>query len=450
VKPARDGQPPAATIGDPYLPLSGNGGYSVAHYDLELSYRPSANHIDGWARITAWAGQRLTRLSMDLAGLRVAKVNVGGRAADKFAVRGRKLIIWPAVDVAAGDEFQVEIRYWGNPKPIRGPWGDVGWEELADGALVAGQPNGAPSWFPCNDHPSDKATYRITMTVNSPYAVVSNGALVERRSAASATTWVYEQVEPMATYLATVQIGRYEFVELTSGAVPLRAVLPSRLRSRFAVDFDMQPEMMQLFERLFGPYPFPSYCVVVTDDELEIPVEAQGLSIFGANHVDGHRGFERLVAHELAHQWFGNSFSVARWQHIWLNEGFACYAEWLWSEQSDGPTADELAERARARLADLPQDLVIADPGPKLMFDDRVYQRGALTLHALRRAVGDEQFFATLRSWTGAHRHGSVTTEEFIALAAEAGGHDVVALLSEWLYELRVPKLPARHRPAGR
>ncbi len=227
-------------------------------------------------------------------------------------------------------------------------------------------------------------------------------------------------------------------------------MLPSRLRSRFAVDFDMQPEMMQLFERLFGPYPFLSYCVVVTDDELEIPVEAQGLSIFGANHVDGHRGFERLVAHELAHQWFGNSLSVARWQHIWLNEGFARYAEWLWSEQSDGPTADELAERARARLADLPQDLVIADPGPKLMFDDRVYQRGALTLHALRRAVGDEQFFATLRSWTGAHRHGSVTTEEFIALAAEAGGHDVVALLSEWLYELRVPKLPARHRPAGR
>ena len=101
--------------------------------------------------------------------------------------------------------------------------------------------------------------------------------------------------------------------------------------------------MMKLFVKLFGPYPLSTgYTVVVTDDDLEIPLEAQGISIFGANHCDGTRSSERLIAHELAHQWFGNSVTVRRWRDIWLHEGFACYAEWLWSEESGGRSADEL------------------------------------------------------------------------------------------------------------
>ena len=105
--------------------------------------------------------------------------------------------------------------------------------------------------------------------------------------------------------------------------------------------------MIALFEGLFGPYPFDAYTVVVTDDDLEIPLEAQGLSVFGANHMDGRRGSERLVAHELAHQWFGNSLTVGLWRDIWLHEGFACYAEWLWSEASGGRTAARAGARPR-------------------------------------------------------------------------------------------------------
>ena len=151
-----------------------------------------------------------------------------------------------------------------------------------------------------------------------------------------------------------------------------------------------------------GPYPFAAYTVVVTDDELEIPLEAQGLSIFGANHLDGRLGRERLVAHELAHQWFGNSLTLGRWRDIWLHEGFACYAEWLWSEESRRAVGRRHARRGTTRGSrPLPQDLVLGDPGPELMFDDRVYKRGALTLHALRLTVGDDAFFDALRAWTG-------------------------------------------------
>jgi aminopeptidase N len=322
---------------------------------------------------------------------------------------------------------------------VRSHWGEIGWEQLTDGALVASQPIGAPSWFPCNDHVADKASYRISVTTASPYLVLANGVLVSRKVGAGSTTWVYSQPEPMSSYLATVQIGRYDLLEIGYGQ---GAAVPPRLVSAFRHDFGRQPEMLAAFSEFFGPYPFETYSVVVVDEELEVPVEAQGLSTFGTNHVDGARGAENLVAHELAHQWFGNSLTVADWRHIWLHEGFSTYAEWLWSETSDGTPAGVHATRARTALATLPQDLVLADPGVRKMFDDRVYQRGALTLHALRATIGDQAFFPFLRSWTDTHRHGTVTTEQFTALAARHTAAPLDTLFTSWLYDTRLPTLP--------
>jgi aminopeptidase len=203
--------------------------------------------------------------------------------------------------------------------------------------------------------------------------------------------------------------------------------------------------MMSVFEKLFGAFPHPRYVVVITDDALEIPLEAQGMSIFGANFLDD-TAEDRLIAHELAHQWFGNSVGVRAWQHIWLNEGFACYAEWLWSENSGGPSAEQLAARYHARLDGLPQDLLVADPGPHLMFDDRLYKRGALTLHALRRTVGDAAFFDLLRDWATIHRHGTVDTQQFIAHAERYADESLRTLFTAWLYEPALPTGQPRRR----
>jgi aminopeptidase N len=425
---------------DPYLPEHGDPSYHVEHYDLELDYRVVAGRLSGRAKITAVANTALTRFSLDLGVFRVSRVLVNGKAT-RFMHRAHKLVV--QAKVPAGRQFTVEIRYVGNPEPIRTPhWGELGWDHLDDGVLVASQPIGAPSWFPCNDHPRDKATYRISVTTASPYRVVANGDLIDGRVAASTTTWVYLQNEPMASYLATIQIGRYEYAERADDRVPMRAALPVRLLDGYMHDFGRQPDMMIAFERMFGPYPFSAYTVVVTDDDLDIPIEAQGLSIFGANHVDSRRGAEHLVAHELAHQWFGNSVTIADWRHIWLNEGLATYAEWLWSQASGGRSADELARTARLKLAKLPQDLVLADPGVQRMFDDRVYQRGALAMHALRLRLGDAEFFALLRDWTAKNKYGSVTTDDFKTLAQQHSPRSLDDLFTAWLHQARLPELP--------
>ena len=406
----------------------------VSHYDLDLRTKPATGRLAGKARLTVVTSSMDAPIELDFGGLRIERVLVDGRPArwthrdGTLRVRGRFLVDTP---------FPVEVRYAGRPEPVHTRhWGDVGWDELTDGVIVASQPVGAPSWFPCVDHVGAKASFRITVTVPSAYTVVANGILTSRASSGSTTTWTYTADEPMSPYLATVQIGQYERVSLSPGQI---LAAPRGLLDAAQRDFGRQPRMMRAFTELFGPYPFARYAVVVTGDELEVPVEAQGLSIFGANHVDGKRGLERLVAHELAHQWFGNSVGLADWQHIWLNEGFAAYAEWLWSERSGGPSATVLADRSRAVLAGLPQNLRIGDPPARDMFDDRLYRRGALTLHTLRTQLGDRPFFALLHEWTDTHRHGTVTTDDLVALAEHHAGRSLRGFFDAWLFQPALP-----------
>ncbi|MFJ4890622.1 M1 family metallopeptidase [Streptomyces sp. NPDC088788] len=431
---------------DPYFPANGDPRYRVHRYELALDYRPAPNRLSGTARLNAIAGRSaLAEFQLNLADFRIGRIRVDGKAAH-YTHRGGRLRIRPPKPVRAGAAFTVEVQWSGNPRPVSSPWGGIGWEELEDGALVASQPVGSPSWYPCNDRPADKAAYQISITTPSAYAVVAGGRLLTRTTKASTTTWVYEQSAPTSSYLVGLSIGKYQTVLLGDPGlvgVPQSGHLPAGLLPEFSRDFARQPAMMELFQDLFGPYPFGEYAVVVTEEELDVPVEAQGLSLFGANHVDGARGSERLIAHELAHQWFGNSVSIADWRHIWLNEGLAKYAEWLWSERSGGRTAHRLASAAHRKLSALPQDLLLSDPGRKLMFDDRLYERGGLAVHAIRCALGDDAFFRMLRGWTVLHRSGVVTTSVFTTHVARHTAEPLDDLFTAWLYETALPPLPS-------
>ncbi|WP_462417466.1 M1 family metallopeptidase [Kytococcus sp. Marseille-QA3725] len=431
---------------DPYLRAHGDTRYRVSHYDLALTYAVASNRLEERARLHVEIAEPTNRLHVDLRGLQLGSASVDGSP-----VRYRRRDGGWAINVGdrtVGERFVLELKVSGKPRPVPGAHGEAGWEELTDGSMVGSQPQGAPSWFPCNNDAADKATYRIEVLTDPDFHVVANGTRTECTREGRRTRWVYEMERPMSPYLATLQVGHY--VETACAAeVPVTIVHPSGVQVGEGTAFEHQGRMVDHFTELFGRYPFAQYRAVVVDDELEIPLEAQGLSTFGRNFVEPVWENERLVAHELAHQWFGNAVTGALLQDIWLNEGFACYAEWLWSdhrsESDDTPTVQEQAAFYHAKLEDLDEGVTLAEPGMELMFDDWVYKRGALTLHALRAVVGDELFFHLVRSWVQVHEGATGSTAQFEAHCVEAAGDlgvRVAETLHAWLHEPELPDLP--------
>lgn len=432
----------APGVGDPYYPTYGNGGYDVQHYDLDLRYAPGPNHLRATATIEADATQDLSCFNLDLVGLDVHAITVDGRAAT-FSRSSHELKIAPATPLGSGDAFTVEVNYEGTPHTFRVPGlpDRVGFVPTRDGAIVAGEPEVAAGWFPVNDHPSDRATYTFHVTVPNGYDVVANGLRRSKTTNGNRTTHVWVADDPMASYLATVDIGdwRMRFRRTDSGLSVIDAVDPDMVsESRAALR--REPKILSFLESQFGPYPFETAGAIVTDSrKLGFALETQTRPIYPPDAFPGP-GVYYLV-HELAHQWFGDLVSVDRWQDIWLNEGFATYAEWLWTEHRGFDTTQQtfLDEfRAIPRRSSF-WEVVIGDPGVKNLFHGAVYERGAMTLQALRNRIGTDAFFEVLHQWVQDHAFGTGTTDAFIALAEQVSGQQLDDLFQTWLFEPRKP-----------
>jgi aminopeptidase N len=432
------------TLGDPTAPELGNGGYQAEHYALDLTYDFEGDNLDGDVTMDAVAEQDLDRFSVDLIGLDVHEVTVNGDPAD-FAHTNDKLRIDPPEVLPDDEEFEVVVDYSGEPGKERSPLApfEVGWFTYDEGAFVASQPDGARAWFPVNDHPLDKATYTFEITVpGDELEVAANGALRSVDEDEDTRTFHYEMAQPMASYLATVIVGELdEFTEDEVDGVAIRNFFPPSQTDVAQEYFANTAEMLEYFTPLFGPYPFDEYGSIVVETDLGFAFESQTLSLYGTDIITDQSDF--IAAHELAHQWFGNSVSPVTWGDIWLNEGFATYAEWMWLDESGEQSLEESADDATDDYPPGDQWDAPGEPPEEDLFDDIVYYGGALTLEALRRTVGTEDFFDILRTYTEKYEYSNATTQDFVEIAVEVSGNeDVAELLDDWLYGETVPELP--------
>ncbi|WP_328342996.1 M1 family metallopeptidase [Micromonospora sp. NBC_00421] len=435
-----------AGVGDPYFPTAGNSGYDVDRYALKVRYDPATDELRGTTTVRATATAGLPLFHLDLAGLTVRRVTVDGTPA-RHAREGAELVITPATPVRAGAVFTVEVDYDGRPVPLRNETiGEGGWLHTADGAVALGQPESASTWFPVNDHPSDKATYDFEITVPKGLVAVANGVPKGQRPAAGGgTTWRWSEDAPMASYLSTVVIGKYRTTTGEHRGRPVFSAVASTL-PRGAADESIARtlEVADHLESVFGPYPFGAYGGVVVDDpRIRYALETQSRPVYSASFFRTGEN-TGVVAHELAHQWFGDSVSLARWEDIWLNEGLATYTEWLWAEHQGRDTAQAAFDTRYASSSDQVWRVPPGAPGVANLFSDSVYQRGGMTVHALRVTVGDDAFFRILRTWVAEKRNDNATTAEFVATAERVSGQQLDDLFAAWLHGTERPPPPTR------
>jgi len=454
----RPGEP---GIGDRYFPGYGNGGYDVDHYTLDIAYDPATDHLRGRAKLHAQATESLCSLNLDLLGFDIRRIKVRNETA-RWSRAGQELTVTPRKPLRKGKGFALTVRYGGVPVDFRDrTYGvPIGFTPTGDGAVAVGQPESAATWFPVNDHPSDKAAYTFTVAAPDGYEVVANGRPRGTEPGLPGwTEWSWRAKAPMAPYLATVGIGAWDVHRWrTDDGIPVYDAVDPAIGAavRSAIDSSLakQGEILDfLADRIGRPYPFDTVGAIVDPERpiafaLETQTRPTYAAIFWIDRSGQPAEADYVVAHELAHQWFGDDVALRRWRDIWLNEGFATFFEYLWTGEHGGPTPRQIYEGA---LAGIPADdplwsVKIGDPGPERLLDDAVYLRGMLTLEALREAVGDDDFWTIIGRWAQSRAGRNGTTAQFIGIAEKVSGKRLDGLFDAWLYTAEKPAVPATLR----
>jgi aminopeptidase N len=436
---AVDGAPSA---GDPYFPRLGNSGYDVSHYDVALHIDPEHRLVRGSVSIELVPTVALRSFTFDLVGFEVTGVEVDGIPA-RFEHKDRKLRVKPEQPLAEGRGFVVRVAHEGKPQT---PQPDTGWIWFrGGGALLSPQPSGARTLFPCNDHPSDKATFAFDLTTPRGTVAVANG-LPSNRPAPGSERVVWSEPEVFPTYAAVVAVGPFQLrTETGQDGLPIINAFPTKYAERLDDRLRRQGEIVSVLEGYFGPYPYSSIGAIVTPVTRADDMEAASRPTYnGFRWALKGKAFEQVVAHEISHQWLGNAVSFESWRDIWLSEGFSTYGELLWISHKRGVPIGTLFERNSDVFGYYPSMKKVppGDPGPKRIFNVSVYNRGALTLEALRRTVGNEAFYEILHEWVDRYRGANATTEDFVHLSESISGRNLDGFFHRWLYKKGLPPLP--------
>lgn len=436
----------ASGIGDPYYPAAGGSGYDVAAYELDLAFDPVTGVIQGSARVTLTPLANLSVVHLDLA-LPVSSVRLGPDDLPYDQHEG-DLAIKPARSgildkgFQAGRPITLVVAYQGRPTEAR--FTDLGavYRQGSE-TLIAGEPESASAWYPANEHPSDPARFALTIRVPSGFQAISVGRLVAHTTEGSAEVWQWATDEPTVTYATMLAVGHFDVVteQVRVGDRDVQAVYAVSHQLSSAEEamrwLRKSPRLAEEITEWLGPYPSTGIGGVVTAVQ---PwwggLETWGRPIYHPQLIR----HDALLSHELAHLWLGDTVTLERWDDLFINESLVSYVEWLADERAGRGTPQARFDDLYAKAPPSFWRQRLSDPGPGRALFTRVYDRGAMAVHATRVAMGDEAFFGFLKSW--AQQQGPHSLEQWRAQAQQATPVDLQPLFGAWLDGTE--KIPAR------
>lgn len=428
---------------DPYYPAQGDPGIDALHYDLDLRWSPGTRVLDGVATIDFRStsdtgadgtvrldlGRPLTTQGISLDGVPTTATRVGGD------------LLVSAPDLARNSRHTLRIAYFGSPHPVRAPvsrsdFDTTGWTTKRNGqAWTMQQPWGAFTWYPVNDHPSDKALYDARIDVPSRWTGVFNGELLSDTVVGDRRITRWHLAAPVASYLTTIAIGPFSrYTQTGPHGLPLtywvRPTDENRLRT-----LRRSPELLRWLEKRLGPYPFDGAGAVVVDSYSAM--ETQTLMTMGNQVRRSPHDWLEVLLHEYAHQWYGNTVTPSTWKDLWLSEGFAMYLEARWSTQPMAVWRDYWAynDRSWRRTYGPPGEYKQDEFG-----SINVYYCSALMLDRLRARVGQRDFARLLRKWPQAQRNSNVDRGDWVHFAERVTGEELSSFVHEWLTSPTTPR----------
>ncbi|MFM7006947.1 MAG: M1 family metallopeptidase [Flavobacteriales bacterium] len=438
----------------------GQANYDVLHYDLHLLLNPPQRQITVNETLQIRLTDRTSQIKLDLVGPAQNKMglSVSGVTAPYQNVKWRQtseqLIIDLPQQLQQGD-IQLFVQMSGQPQDGL----IIGKNKFNEPTIFADNwPNRAHFWYACHDHPLDKATYQFVVQAPMNFVVVANGNLVSKipRDQNRSIEWSYQITEPIATKVAVIGVADLNSKEIGKlDSIPIFATVYPQDSVKGMASFKVAPEILEFYQKTVGPYPFTQLNNVQSTTRYG-GMENAGCIFYDENSLNNDLRSAHLIAHEIAHQWFGNAVTESDWPHLWLSEGLATFMTNLYIQETEGDLAFKAQltqdrnkvlrfhQQFKRPLVDsLTTDL-------NALLNPNAYQKGAWVLHMLRIQMGDAAFFAGLQAYYAKYRHQNASTEDFCAvMLAQVKGDfkpDLRAFFDQWLYQVGHPLIAVKFR----
>ena len=437
--------------------------WKAKHYEVSMKFGESGV-VESTARIQGVATAQTSTLPLDFSNF-AHQVQVKTATGQSDGVKMTEHGLLVEHPLAPQQEFDLEVSYQGQPRPVSHPAvpADLGWLSNDASVVTFNGVDRASSWLPGDDNPANKATYDFKVQVPKGHFAVANGKLVEQKETETGVEFHYSSEYPMASYLASVNC--FDSKEYTKSEVSpgFEVVHPRGMEEQVQNEFANHPKMMNFLSERLGAYPFETYGAIVTDLATDtyssrftdgqttfetdlgyqIAFEAQTRPIYPTGAIKGYGDFEETLMHELAHQWFGNAVTKASEQDIWVNEAFPSYSGQLWREEKYGAeTVDAEMEALHEKLSEHSYTDTMAQPDRDKLFSLENYGRMTLSMHALRKTLGDEQFFHTMKGIVDEHKHTSITVDQMVTTADRLNDGKLKGFFDSWLHSNTLPALP--------